>query len=268
MRRIATLTLAVFVFAMTLSAFAQMGRERLNRLLELLSDKDYRVRLQSTVVLAKLKDQRAMPGLISALKDKHPLVRAMAASGLGLLGDTRALAPLKECLKDSDALVRKRAKAALEVMQRKKPPRTGGSKTQSTILLRIAGVGDKTQRGKALVPELRRFWAERIEASPGLKLTTALKRAPGQKIYEVNSAITELTKQRKGTKLELTCSVSMILGDHKGSIVMMASGAATVQMDSIKPQAGQEKYMQTTALEGAVESAHSNLLRFFATRHQ
>jgi hypothetical protein len=260
--RVFSCVLLCSVLALSLPTAAEVEGARLQHLIEALAKRDYRIRLQAAVVLARLKDRRSVPALITALGDGHPLVRGMVARALGMTGDTRALAPLGERLNDQDAMVRKRAQAAIEQIRKEgvvipKRPR---------VLVRLAAVGDKTKQGKSLVPELRRLWAERIEKSPGLQLTVKRRPTPGEKIYEVTSSITELTQRKNGDMMETTCSVSLVLGDHRGSIVMMTSGGATVQVSGRKVPANRLTALQTTALEGAISSAHSNLLRFLASR--
>jgi hypothetical protein len=134
----------------------------------------------------------------------------------------------------------------------------------ATILVRLGGVGDKTRRGKVLLPELRRLWAERISNTPGIRLVAAP--APGQKVYEVNAAITELSSQKRGNLVETSCSVSVVLGDDRGSILMMTSGGATVQVRSGRVRTGQDPHLHASALENAVASAHSNVVKFLAAR--
>jgi hypothetical protein len=222
--------------------------DRVPRLVDALSDRDYRVRMQAALMLAKLKDRRAVPGLVRSLNDAHPIVRGVVAHTLGLMGDSRALAPLRERLSDHNALVRRKAREALTLLQR-------------PVLVRLASIGDRTKRGSALVPELRRLWAERIEQSPGLRLAPQ-RLEKGQQLYEVTSTITELSSRRQGTYTETKCSISLVLGDQKGSIVMMTSGGATVHVEGGR----NESALQATALQGAISSAHANLMRFLASR--
>jgi hypothetical protein len=252
------LVAALLAIAMIHPAPCAARIDRVQRLTEMLGDRDYRVRLQAALALGKLKDKRAVPALIRALGDRHPLVRGMVAVSLGTVGDSRAALPLKDRLIDADPLVRKRAKEALDLLH-KHPSRR-------SVLVRLGSVGDRTRHGRALVPELRRLWGERIGKSPGLELTSARTPNKGQKIYEVTSSITELKSRRQGSYIETTCSISVILGDHRGSIVMMTTGGATVQVQSKVNAPHNENAMQTSALEGAITSAHANLVRFLATR--
>ena len=115
-----------------------------------------------------------------------------------------------------------------------------------------------------LIPELRRLWTERISQTPGIRLVSG--GAPGQKVYEVNAAITQLSSHQRGDLVETTCSVSVVVGDHHGSILMMTSGGATVQVQSQTFSKSQEPAMRVSALASAVATAHSNVVKFLAAR--
>jgi hypothetical protein len=253
-RRSVAVALLLVALSSAARARGEVSGTRIQRLVELLADRNYKVRLQSALALGQLRDRRAVPALVSALADRHPLVRATASHALGLIGDSRAATPLRERLRDRDALVRRRSRAALDQLRA----------TQRVVLLRLGDVGDRTRRGSSLLPQLRRLWLDRIQRSPGVRLLEG-KPQPGapNRIYEMTSAITQLTLRTEGSVTETTCSVSVVLGDSNGSIVMMTSGGATVQVRSryTNPSAA-----QSSALENAVASAHSNVLKFLASR--
>ncbi len=259
MLRAVLVAVALAVLAMPALGRAQVTAGRVQRLVEALADPSYKVRLEAALALAHLKDRRAVPALIRALQDPHPLVRGMSAHALGLLGDSRAVPPLRDRLKDRDDLVRRRAKLSLDQLLRP-------SAQRATILVRLGGMGDKTKRGKNLVPQLRRLWREQITGTPGLQLLAPGGGGPGQKIYEVTASIVELSSHQRGDTVETTCNISVVLGDQKGSIVMMTSGGATVQVESRRFDRSREPAMQTSALEGAIASAHSNLMKYLARR--
>jgi hypothetical protein len=247
-------------------ARAEVSAARLQRLVELLGDRELKVRLQAALAIGQLRDRRAVPSLIGALRDGHPLVRAMVAHALGLIGDSRAVVPLGERLKDRDGLVRKRARLALEEIRKQelKPVRSPGARV---VLLRVGGMGDRTRRGGALLPELRRLWVSNIQKSPGLRLADGGAARPGSKVYEVNSSITELSQRSHGAVTETTCNISVVLGDGRGAIVMMTSGGATVQVQNRGNLAkSQVDALQASALETAVATAHSNVIKFLASR--
>ncbi len=217
----------------------------------------------AALALGQLRDRRAVTSLIGALRDTHPLVRAMAAHALGQTGDSRAVTPLGDRLRDRDALVRKRARIALDEIRRQSAAPARGGKL---VVLRLGGMGDRTRRGAALLPELRRLWVSNIQKSPGLRLADA-GIPSGSRVYEVNASITELSQRQSGGMTETTCNISVVLGDGRGSIVMMTSGGATVQVQNRgNLPRSQVVAMQASALESAVATAHSNVIKFLASR--
>ena len=87
-------------------ALAKIGSPAVNPLLEVLKHDDNAMRYMATVVLAKIKDPRAVVPLIAALKDDNPEVRQAAAFVLGKIKDRRALDPLIAAMNDIDERVK------------------------------------------------------------------------------------------------------------------------------------------------------------------
>jgi HEAT repeat protein len=73
-----------------------------------------RTRAAAARLLGHLRDNRAVPQLVSALKDPEADVRASAASALGQIKDPRAVEDLVRATTDSDPGVRDAAGAALD----------------------------------------------------------------------------------------------------------------------------------------------------------
>lgn len=82
--------------------------------LKKLKDKDQFVRRQGAEALGNLRDQRAIPDLISALSDSSPLVRQAAVDALGLMRATQSVKKIGELLVgDKESQVRQSAAVAL-----------------------------------------------------------------------------------------------------------------------------------------------------------
>ena len=79
-----------------------------NRLIELLGDKEERVRQESIITLTKIKSIQAIPHFNQLVrKDESPLIRFTCVCALGNLKDKSSIKPLLETAKkDSDILVR------------------------------------------------------------------------------------------------------------------------------------------------------------------
>jgi HEAT repeat protein len=79
-----------------------------------LTDRDVAVRLTAVKSLARIKDETALPPLLSALKDPESSVREAGVLGLKGFGDPRTLPYLKPLLKDQEASVRTAVARCLE----------------------------------------------------------------------------------------------------------------------------------------------------------
>jgi hypothetical protein len=99
--------------ALVLSSRPVLAGDRVTELTTMLSSSSEKTRLQATLSLARLHDQRAMKPLVAALQDPNPQVRTVAATALGKLANNSALPSLKTAaLDDLDAKVRKAARDA------------------------------------------------------------------------------------------------------------------------------------------------------------
>jgi HEAT repeat protein len=77
------------------------------------SSHNFKVRLQSAILLGRAGDKRAVDPLIACLRDSDYAIRGAAAIALGNIGDPSAVPALLGLLKDGEALVRKEAGNAL-----------------------------------------------------------------------------------------------------------------------------------------------------------
>jgi HEAT repeat protein len=101
---------------------AAVGGGRQNSIdhhVQLLSNPDERVRLDSVAQLGRLKAYRAVDPLAATLAgDRSPAVREGAARALGLIGSPKALPALQQAAQaDSDHDVRHSAQFAAEVIR-------------------------------------------------------------------------------------------------------------------------------------------------------
>jgi len=69
-------------------------RRRVEPLITVLGDEDWRIRQFAAETLGKIGDKRAVEPLIKALSDDHMWVRIYAVGALGKIGDERAVKPL------------------------------------------------------------------------------------------------------------------------------------------------------------------------------
>jgi|Deesub1362B_J571_1020462.scaffolds.fasta_scaffold00705_10 HEAT repeat protein len=88
-----------------------------NRLMDILKEKDTSLRINAAIALGRLGDKRAVKPLISVLKDSSVKVRNAAVIALGMIGDSSAINPLLSRLDDESIEVRKSVLEALEDIQ-------------------------------------------------------------------------------------------------------------------------------------------------------
>lgn len=99
--------------ALVLSSQPALAGDRISDLTTQLSSSSDKTRLQATLSLARLKDQRALKPLVTALQDPKPEIRTVAATALGKMANNAALPALKAAaLDDLDETVKKSAREA------------------------------------------------------------------------------------------------------------------------------------------------------------
>jgi hypothetical protein len=257
---------AVFAF------FAFVGSARADRVDELTraltTDPSWRVRLQAAVVLGRMHEVRATPALIRALGDSSEMVRGLAAQVLGDLDNPQAATALERLRNDPSPFVREKVTDALGKLHptpvaRPAPPTTKAPPQPGRLHVQIGGVGNKAHRGSPeLTRRLREFITRELESTPGLTVDR-----DGGRGYQIDSAITEVSRRTTSDWVEISCEVSFIVGRLPSrAMVMMTSGGATVQAPkaSFRPERAQA--LEVDALEGAVHGAHENLLAFLKTQ--
>jgi hypothetical protein len=86
-------------------------------LIDLLNDKNYKVRENAAEMLGKTRDPKATEPLIEVLKDEASGPRNRAAEALGRIQDSRAVEPLVLILKDEQSSIREIAAEALGMIK-------------------------------------------------------------------------------------------------------------------------------------------------------
>ncbi|MBW2734887.1 MAG: HEAT repeat domain-containing protein [Deltaproteobacteria bacterium] len=277
MRVLAWALVLVSMVALSPRAARAVSTSRLARIFRALSDSDQRVRIQALVALAKLKDRRAVPRLITVLrKDRSSIARALAAAALGTIGDVRAAPALRAKLADRSRRVRGQARIALarlmitptpsgraltkyvHIPKRKRPP-------GPRVLVTLGSMGAKTAKGRRHRKLLHRLWRDKVASTTEVGLLEAGEPVPKgqQKVYGVSSSITKLKRVRTGRLVKTTCMVSVMV-DQGGSIVMMTTGGATVEVSTRRFSRRDAQQSEQSALENAIASAHQNLMRYLS----
>jgi HEAT repeat protein len=100
-------------------ALARIGTPVVPKVIELLNDKDWKVRYRAAEVLGLIKCSEAVPHLIGALSDKEDHVRYMAAKSLGKIKNPTALDPLRKCRGDENPYVQKMVEESIAIIEGK-----------------------------------------------------------------------------------------------------------------------------------------------------
>ena len=86
-------------------ALAEIGNPASAALMDLIRDKEWRVRYRAAEAFGLMAASPGTPVLIKVLHDEKDHVRYMAAKSLGLIGDPASLEPLIERLSDDNEFV-------------------------------------------------------------------------------------------------------------------------------------------------------------------
>jgi hypothetical protein len=243
-----------------------ISQARLQRIHRALADSDLRVRVQALIVLARLKDKRSVPPVVRVLlRDRSASCRALAAAALGAIGDPRAIVPLKRRVTDPARRVRRQVKLALARLARRQSSRTpakAGASRSRRLLVRLGAMGAKARSGKRIRGRMRTAWVEQVSKSRRVGLLGRRQRArSSQKVFKVNSSITRFHRVRQGRMVRTTCTISVVV-EHRGSIVMMTSGGATVEVSASRFRRSDAARVEKSVVDTAVASAHRNVERY------
>jgi hypothetical protein len=227
----------------------------------LTADASWRVRLQAAVVLGRLHDRRGVPALMRALTDPQETVRGMAAQVLGDLSDQSALMALDRARRDPSPFVRTQAATAFYKLRGEPPAVVDVVRPQprAGVHVEVGGIGSKTALASPELKErLREFIVRELAHTPGVTLEGGPREG-----FLIDSAITSISKKNTPEGVEISCEISLIVGKLPSkAMVMMTSGGASVQAPRAGLSPERERAVQVDVLEGAVHSAHENLLAF------
>ncbi len=282
------------VFSLGLGA-TESKADRLGDLSQRLSkSKSDKARVAAAVSLGRLKDKRALKPLVTALRDKNKSVRAVAASALGGLGDSRALPALRRATLDKDKTVRKRATVAIGVIRKEagssaessnrynlksrkirdahyrvdgqESPRMSPRKPDLFVTVRASAdqaPGKATKKERKARSEVMRTLML-AELSNAKRLTTSASIAEDLDLpyYGVDISITRLQRVVNGPWIELECELRVAISNERGKMISFLTGGAKVQVPKRSFRKQFETNMRKEALENAVKSVHSDLVRY------
>jgi hypothetical protein len=229
----------------------------------LLTDSNWKVRMQAASVLGRLHDKRGVPALVRALSDASETVRGVAAGVLGDMGDPSAVPALQRSLRDPSQVVRDQAETALALLVPPSRVAAPAPSSRNGVRVELGAITSRTsQLPDDLAAKLRAAVTRSLAATPGIAVGAA-----GKGAYVLDTSVTKLQRRKTEEFVEVTCEVSLILGRLPDkSIVMTTSGSATSHAPTITVDDTEERALVVDALEGALGGAYPNLEAFFKTQ--
>jgi HEAT repeat protein len=249
-------------------ADAQQDRDRVQQLMSLMGNQDFRVRVQACLSLGRVGGHGARASLEHALRDDQPAVRAAAAVSLARLGDRAALPALRRVQTDDSTVVRQQIELAIRTLSRLDPEQIDW--TSARVAIGVGAMANRTQvRGDELRQRLREVILGELRASgtvaitpdnPPPSFTVEVGRRRLDRYY-VEGTVARLSREVTREVVNVRCEISlMVLSDPGRELRMLLSGAATAEESRDNFDATKEKSMQDQALEGAVRGAFARLL--------
>ncbi|MFH1807407.1 MAG: HEAT repeat domain-containing protein [Pseudomonadota bacterium] len=173
------------------------------RLVQLLADPRFKVRIQAAAALAELRDPSTRPAIEGLLKDEDALVRAAACDALMAMGDPAALPAIERALRDEDDMVRRRARLAQRVLKGTQGLRQRSEGSSGTA--EIGTVTDSSNSGhKGLDVALRRGLDE------GLK-ERAMALGALRRRYQLIAQVRSVTERVDGgeSRVDVQCHLTV-----------------------------------------------------------
>lgn len=252
----------------------------------LIRHRNFKVRLQAAVVLARARDPRALAALAQCLKfDSHHLVRAVCATALGRLGLTKARKTLTEALKDRHPFVRSRAKKALKVLEATKLPSlnrdwTKPPRKNAKYFLRLGNMSMGKAGAHSSYRKVMRegFWSSlrqhhKLELGyPGDKPPPSYLKKYRLKSFTLVACLVKLTPNRKRNRLAVNAKLRATLVAYPERKIVMITSAATSASQRIRgeltPDQQRQLYhrLKTEAIQSAAHSISRNIWRYLKRR--
>lgn len=241
-------------------AGAEDAVTRLGR--ELATARSFKVRVQAALLLARTRDERAVPALTAALaRDKEEVVRALVAKLLGETSEREPLITLARTAliaagRDKARRVRRAARAALAALE---ATQAGGGQP---LAVAVAQFGDRSgQALPALRNTVRGEIVEMLRRQPHVSLVAL---GDVHASFVVDGAITSLGLVPRGDDVEVSCVVNLVVSRPSRGIVLVTSGEASLQVPRSRYRPERRVALEEEAARLAAAGAHEKLRAFFA----
>ncbi len=242
------------------------------RIVRGLSDPSFKVRLEATILVGKLRIARALPGLIGALRDRHEAVRAAAAVSVAKFGNQEHRRHLVPMLSDRNKMVIQSVEQALMLLDKER----GGPR----IFLVFEPLSDVA--GK--VPPGMSYWVldrlrEHLRASSAVVLSSGEEKVLSPPLlashlrrrkmvgFNIKAKIARLDQQPGRRSTRARCEVAALVYTLTGSRVeFVASGSADAEIDSPRLTPKQKDEVDHTVVAAAAKASAGKTLQYLRER--
>lgn len=222
---------------------------------------DFRVRVQSALLLGKTADARAIRALTRSLEDDSVAVRAASAAALSTLGDPSALPALERARKDESPAVRRQIESAIAKLEQRAKDAIE-ERRSARVLVKLASVETSESKGR---PEALGTAAQAsrrvLGAIPGVALLNPTE-DPGtvaarhkRPAFVVHPSIRSLETVSKDGSLVSSARVEFVVQKvPELNITSTLSGDASARGDGAG-SAEERSELEASVLGAAIESA-------------
>jgi hypothetical protein len=250
--------------------------DRVDKLIKILqTDSSYKVRLQASLGLGKLKDKRAVPALTKSLSDDNSTVRGVSAAALGQIGDKKALPALQSMVqRESDSFAKTQAEKAVKALSGggaavggpvKVPAGTRFFVTVGKLTNKSPKGGDRLAKvlGDALVKEFSSVSGVITDWGGRAPSASELSKSKVQG-FVLDGSILSVTAKKTGDNIEVSCDIKVSLSTFPGNSMkaFYSGGAGTeVSASGFRPQ--DEDGIYKDIIEGAAQGAKQSIMQCY-----
>ncbi|MDY0004695.1 MAG: HEAT repeat domain-containing protein [Polyangia bacterium] len=272
--------LALTLASLSLPGSARADKEIVKRLLH---NKEYKVRLQAAIYLAKLQDPTMLHALIKCVdKDDHYLVRSFCAGALGRLGKEEALPVLRKALKDSHEFVRRRAQTAIDAIEALTGGGTGYPVKHKPKAEMFVLVDTSRGRGGGIPSRVKehtdRSLRQKLNQEPSFEVARSGVAIPAPWLqqrripaYRVDVSVEQVRRRREHSRAFVFAKLKVIVTRHPARAVVVITTTESQSSQEVGAKARPRdvenlfQFLERQAVEGAVERVVQRIRQFKAT---
>lgn len=255
----ATLAFGSCVISRTRAVADEPGE--IDSLTSRLAASDFRVRVQSALLLGKTSDARAIRALTRSLTDESVAVRAASAAALSTLGDPSALPALERAREDESPAVRRQIESAIAKLEQRAREAIE-ERRSARVLVKVAAIETSDTSGRPEAIGTAAQTSRRVLGSiPGVALLNpsedpgAVAARHKRPAFVVHPSIRSLETVSKDGTLVSSARVEFVVQKvPELNITSTLSGDASARGDA-GAGAEERSELEASVLGAAIESA-------------